>query len=90
MYQVFYSDEANNDIAFFKKNSSQDYKKCSIFIEEISINPRKGTGHPKQLSHSLIERWSRKVNKKDRMVYRIVEDDKIVVILSCRGHYNDK
>jgi toxin YoeB len=91
MFEILYTPKAQNDIAFFKINSPKDYRKCVKFVEEIKIHPRKGTGHPEQLRHTEPdERWSRKINKKDRMVYLIDVEAKTIAITSCRGHYGDK
>jgi toxin YoeB len=91
MFELFYTRKAKEDINFFKKNSAKDFKKCKDLLDSICTNPKAGIGHPKPLSNSEgIEIWSRKVNKKDRMVYEIIEEDNLVVIHSTRSHYGDK
>jgi len=52
-------------------------------------NPRTGSGKPKWLRYHDGEVWSRKINEKDRLVYRIYEDDKPVLILQVMGHNKD-
>ncbi|WP_295672350.1 type II toxin-antitoxin system YoeB family toxin [uncultured Mucilaginibacter sp.] len=34
--------------------------------------------------------WSRQINKKDRLVYRIEDNIVTVTIVSAKGHYGDK
>ncbi|WP_138304661.1 Txe/YoeB family addiction module toxin [Agathobacter rectalis] len=48
----------------------------------------RGSGKPEALSGDLAGFWSRRINDKDRLIYKI--DDKNVYILACRFHYGDK
>ena len=50
--------------------------------------PFEGEGKPEALSGDLAGMWSRRINEKDRLVYRVEQE--IVTILQCRGHYSDK
>ncbi|HAH24449.1 MAG TPA: type II toxin-antitoxin system mRNA interferase toxin, RelE/StbE family, partial [Prolixibacteraceae bacterium] len=36
------------------------------------------------------EYWSRQINKKDRIIYEVDEQDVKVSIISAKGHYGDK
>ncbi|WP_323670358.1 Txe/YoeB family addiction module toxin [Psychroflexus montanilacus] len=47
-------------------------------------------GKPEQLKHNLSGYWSRRINKKDRLIYQVVEDIVTVYIISAIGHYDDK
>ena len=35
-------------------------------------------------------KWSRELTKKHRLVYRIYENEVLVLVISAYGHYNDK
>ena len=50
-----------------------------------------GIGKPERLKgFGDMEVYSRKLNDKDRLVYIIYEEEEeIVEIISCRGHYED-
>jgi toxin YoeB len=40
------------------------------------------------LKYELSGYWSRRINKKDRIIYEIMEEPgKLVVIISALGHY---
>ncbi|WP_229203339.1 Txe/YoeB family addiction module toxin [Dyadobacter jejuensis] len=56
----------------------------------MTVTPQTGIGEPKKLKNELSGLWSRRINKKDRLVYEIVESEAIVIILSALGHYSDK
>jgi toxin YoeB len=63
-------------------------KKLNIILEELEIHPQTGTGNPEQLKHQLSGFWSRRINKKDRLIYEIIEEpEKLVVVVSALGHY---
>ena len=46
-----------------------------------------GIGKPEPLTGDLAGFWSRRINEKDRLVYRIAGDE--IQILACRYHYHD-
>ena len=65
-------------------------KKVLRFIEELKEHPFMGTGHPEPLKGKPEGRWSREITKKHRMVYRIYDNEVVVLVLSAYGHYDDK
>ncbi|MBZ9652791.1 Txe/YoeB family addiction module toxin [Psychroflexus sp. CCL10W] len=58
--------------------------------KELKIHTYTGIGKPEQLKHNLSGYWSRRINKKDRLIYQVVEDIVTVYIISAIGHYDDK
>ena len=54
-------------------------------IEEIIRTPFEGTGQPEPLKHRLTGFWSRRIDKVNRLVYKIETDN--IEIISCKGHY---
>jgi len=86
-YSLTITKNAEDDLAWFRKNDKHGYIKCLDFFRELAINPRKGIGKPERLKYPDGEVYSRHVNEEDRMVYSISEKDKSVYISSCRGHY---
>lgn len=65
-------------------------KKFLSFLSELSEHPRTGTGHPEQLKGLPEGRWSRRLSKKHRLIYRIYEREVVVLVISAYGHYDDK
>lgn len=80
---------ALDDVLKLKRSGSRaDLKKLESILEDLQIHPRSGIGNPEQLRHQLSGFWSRRINKKDRLIYEILEEpDKLVVVLSAVGHY---
>lgn len=54
------------------------------------VLPFKGIGSPEALKHELSGYWSRQINKKDRLIYRVDDNIVTVYIVSALGHYDDK
>ena len=90
MYSIEYTEQALLDIARLKKSEPMAYKKVLVFVEELKIHPKTGTGHPEPLKGKPEGRWSRQISKKHRLVYQIFETEVIVLILTAYGHYDDK
>jgi toxin YoeB len=90
-YKIILSKEADNDILIIKNSGRKiDYKRIKKFLLEIEENPRTGTGKPERLKYNDGEIWSREINRKDRLIYEVVDDEIIVFVLRALGHYNDK
>jgi toxin YoeB len=63
-------------------------RKIEIILLELSEHPREGVGNPELLKYELSGYWSRRINKKDRIIYEIIEEpEQLVVIISALGHY---
>lgn len=71
-----------------RSGDKSSLKKLNKILEELEVNPKTGTGSPEQLKHQLSGYWSRRINKKDRLIYEIIEEpDNLVVVVSALGHY---
>ena len=88
-YTILFEKRALDDILKLKRSGNRiDLKKLESILEELQLHPRSGTGNPEQLKHQLSGFWSRRINKKDRLIYEIIEEpDKLVVVVSALGHY---
>ena len=54
-----------------------------MILVELGNNPTIGIGNPKPLKYSLSGLWSRRLNKKDRLIYEIFEEpEELVVVIS--------
>ena len=90
MFEISYTEDALEDLKRLKKNEPKVYLKTRRFIEELKEHPKTGTGHPEPLKGKPEGRWSRQITKKHRLVYRIYEEEVVVLVLSSYGHYADK
>ena len=90
MYKLEYTDEAKLHMQRLKHDEPKAFQKMSKMLLELMEHPTTGTGHPEPLKGELQGRWSRRITKKHRLVYRIYNDEVLVLILSSYGHYDDK
>ena len=90
MYKLEYTDEAKLHMQRLKHDEPKAFQKMSNLLLELMEHPTTGTGHPEPLKGELQGRWSRRITKKHRLVYRIYNDEVLVLILSAYGHYEDK
>ncbi|MDR1625919.1 MAG: Txe/YoeB family addiction module toxin [Spirochaetia bacterium] len=60
-------------------------KKINRIIEDIGRTGHSGIGKPEPLKGNLSGWWSRRIDEKNRLVYRIQGDT--IEISQCGGHY---
>jgi toxin YoeB len=73
-----------------KSGNQASIKKIAKILVELSETPFEGIGKPEALKHRLTGFWSREINLKDRIIYRVDEDIVTVFVVSAMGHYSDK
>ncbi|PKO98482.1 MAG: Txe/YoeB family addiction module toxin [Bacteroidetes bacterium HGW-Bacteroidetes-8] len=87
-YTLVLSDNALEDIKALKSTGNRALIiKLNTLLEELVDHPYTGTGKPEQLKNNLTGLWSRRINKRHRLVYSINNDLVIVYVLSAKGHY---
>ncbi|WP_048746667.1 Txe/YoeB family addiction module toxin [Capnocytophaga ochracea] len=85
--------------AFSSSGKIKIIEKIDKLIFEIIKEPRKGTGKPERLKDvskiapeldpQFIHIWSRRITDEHRLTYRIYDEEKIVFVMLCKGHYVD-
>ncbi len=90
MYDIDFTPEAKADLQRLKKDEPACFNKAVKLLNELIEHPKTGTGHPEPLKGKPEGRWSRQISKKHRLVYRILEKEILVLILTAYGHYDDK
>ncbi len=88
MFRVKILKVAQDHIKIMKKNCPTDYERFMRIYRDLQEHPTYGIGTPKRL-HGKGKKWSREINKKDRVVYTIDYNIITVEVLSARGHYDD-
>lgn len=91
MYKVIPTKQVLDDIELFRRAGDKvSLKKIYSLIEELYEHPYTGTGKPEALRGNWSGYWSRRINKKDRLIYTVEEDKVIVTVVQATEHYNDK
>ena len=76
------------DYLYWQQNDRRLLGRCNELIRDIERNGNKGIGKPEPLKGDLQGWWSRRIDEKNRLVYKVEGED--IVILSCRFHYSDR
>jgi len=82
-----FTDNGWKDYVYWETEDKKTLKRINKLIDDISRNGNEGIGKPEPLSGDLTGFWSRRINDKDRLIYKIEGDD--ICILACRHHYDD-
>ena len=85
MHKIWF-DEAWEDYLYWQSYDKKILKRINQLIKDIIRNPFDDIGKPEPLKKNLAGLWSRRIDDEHRIVYII--DSDVIIILSCRGHYN--
>ena len=90
-YTLEISSKARKELQeHYRSGNKSVIRKIEQIFLELSNNPYEGTGNPEALKYQLTGYWSRRINKKYRIIYQVYEKRVIVLIVSAIGHYGDK
>ena len=87
--KINFTETGWKDYLFWEEQDKRVLKQINKLITDIERNGYDGIGKPEQLRTDLSGWWSRRIDEKNRLVYRIINDE-AVEISQCKGHYNDK
>lgn len=87
MSNISFSPSAWDDYLYWQSQDKKTLKKINQILQDIQRDSFSGIGKPEPLRYRA-DCWSRRINDKDRLVYA-VDEERNVLILSCRGHYED-
>ncbi|MBP5199503.1 MAG: Txe/YoeB family addiction module toxin [Schwartzia sp.] len=88
MDNVQFTKDAWEDFSYWMNEDRKTIKRIMKLIKDIKRNGYNGIGTPAPLSENLSGYWSRRIDDKNRIVYKI--DGDIIVINQCGSHYRDK
>ena len=83
-----WDDFAWEDYLYWQKQDKKTLKRINNLIQNIDRNGYDGIGKPEALTGNLQGYWSRRIDEKHRLVYRIKNNR--IEILQCRTHYRQK
>ena len=72
---------------YAKGGDKQKLRKIESLFEELRSHPETGTGKPECLKHEYSGLWSRRIDDKNRLIYKIEEKTVTVFVVSAKGHY---
>lgn len=91
LFTVIWSEESLKQVERIKKRKgkgqAEEYlKRIGALIRDIQEHPFTGKGKPEHLRYISPSCWSRRINRKDRLIYRVFNDQ--IQIVSILGHYD--
>lgn len=86
--KITFAEIAWNQYIEWQTQDKKTLKKINALLKDIQRNPFDGEGKPEPLKGDKTGDWSRRINEKDRLVYKI--DGEFIIVKQCKGHYNDK
>ena len=88
MSKITFTESGFDDYKYWLKEDKKTINRINALIEDIVRNGNSGIGKPEPLKNNLKGFWSRRIDDKNRLVYRIEGD--VIIIIACRTHYQDK
>ena len=86
-YKIAFLPRARKDFDEWKRNDGKMVERIKELLRDIAEHPYSGIGKPEPLKHNLTGKWSRRINKVDRIVYSVDGDKILVYVFSMMGHY---
>lgn len=84
--EIVISEQAHKHIEYWKKTKNFKVQKRIIDLKNaIVLNPFEGIGNPEALKHKLSGKWSRRIDKANRFVYNMIDNE--LHIYSLKEHY---
>ncbi len=88
MSKLSFSEDAWDEYLYWQMQDKKILKKINKLLKEVQRTPFKGNGKPEPLKNKTANTWSRRINEKERLVYVVYDDN--ILIVQCKGHYDDK
>ena len=83
--KITFSTKAWEDYLYWQKQDKKILKRINLLIKDIQRNPNDGLGKPEILRNSLSGYCSRRITDEHRLVYKVVDDN--IIIVQARYHY---
>lgn len=85
---IIFLPEAWEDYIYWQTEDKKTLKRINQLLQDIDRNSYTGIGKSEPLKGNLSGWWSRRIDGKNRLIYRI--GDEQIEIAQCRFHYSGK
>ena len=83
-----WQDEAWEDYVCWQSQDRKTFKRINQLLQDMSRNGYEGIGKPEPLKGNHSGWWSRRIDGKNRIVYRVRNN--MLEIAQCGSHYGKK
>ena len=80
--------EGWEDYLYWQTQDRKTLKRVNALLRDILRNEFEGIGKPEPLAGDFSGYWSRRIDEKNRLIYRVTES--FIEIAGCRTHYCHK
>lgn len=90
MFTIVFDSSVDKIIKKWQKSNPIFNKQLKKIVKELQVHPRTGLGHPEALKGGGNVIYSRHINRNNRIIYEIHDQEVFVFIFELEGHYDDK
>nr|CRY95414.1 hypothetical protein [uncultured prokaryote] len=80
-----FSANAWREYLYWQAQDKKTLRRINGLLQDIERGGYEGIGKPEPLKEDLSGYWSRRIDERHRLVYRITGN--VCEIIQCRGHY---
>ena len=86
--RIIFTSDAFEDYKYWEVQDKKTIKRINVLIDDIIRNGNEGIGKPELLKNNFAGLYSRRIDEKNRLIYRVEGD--AIIVFACRTHYQDK
>ena len=83
--KIRFTESAARALECWKETNPKIVARIRSLLASLRATPFAGIGKPESLKHDLAGYWSRRINREHRLVYRIENEE--IIVIQCRFHY---
>ena len=82
-----WQDDTWDDYLYWQTQDKRTLRRINMILKDIDRNAYDGIGKPEALLGDLSGYWSRRIDDKNRIVYKVKDNQ--IIIVQCGSHYRD-
>lgn len=87
MSNIIFTEQSWEEYCYWQGQDKKTLRRINQLLQDIGRNYFTGLGKPEPLKNNFSGFWSRRIDEKNRLVYRINNNQ--IEIVQCKGHYEE-